>query len=76
MLYDFVCHVVLPSNMSYKNLDMHTLEQPGVKAPGTAKRITFLPAHKSATLTLLAGESSNKSIFGTLSPTYSKITKI
>lgn len=45
-----------------------TLEHPGVKAPGTAKMMTFLPAHRSAMFTLLAGESSNKSMFGTLSP--------
>lgn len=47
---------------------LHTFEQPGVNAPGTAKRITFLPAHKSAIFTLFAGESSNRSADGILSP--------
>lgn len=45
-----------------------TFEQPGVNAPGTANKITFLPAHSSAMFTLFAGESSNKSTLGTLSP--------
>lgn len=46
-----------------------TFEHPGVNAPGTAKMTTFLPAHKSAMFTRLAGESSYKSMLGTLSPT-------
>lgn len=45
-----------------------TFEHPGVKHPGTPKTITFLPAHKSEMFTLFAGESSNKSAFGILSP--------
>lgn len=40
----------------------------GVKAPGTANKITFLFAVKSPMLILLAGESSNNSIDGILSP--------
>lgn len=48
----------------------NTLEQPGVKAPGTANKTTFLPAARFAILTLLAGVSSNKSTDGILSPTY------
>lgn len=48
----------------------HTLEQPGVKAPGTANRTIFLPAHSSEMLILLAGESSKSSTLGILSPSY------
>lgn len=47
-----------------------TFEQPGVNAPGTANKTTFLFAHNSAIFILLAGESSNKSTLGTLSPSY------
>lgn len=42
----------------------------GVNAPGTANKITFLLAVKSAMLILLAGESSNKSIDGIFSPSW------
>lgn len=49
-----------------------TFEQPGVKHPGTPKTITFFPAHKSAMFTLFAGESSNKSALGILSPSCKK----
>ena len=42
----------------------------GVKAPGTANKTTFLLAVKSAILILLAGESSNNSTDGILSPSY------
>lgn len=48
----------------------HTFEQPGVYAPGTANKTTFLLAHKSAIFTLFAGESSYRSTLGILSPTY------
>ncbi len=33
----------------------HTLEQPGVKAPGTPKRMPFFPAKSSVTLTWWRG---------------------
>ena len=46
----------------------NTLEQPGVKAPGTPKMITFLPAVISAILTFVAGVFSYKSTLGSLSP--------
>lgn len=58
VLYETVCGF-------YKKL---TFEQPGVKAPGTANITTFFPAHNSAMFTLFAGESSNKSKLGILSP--------
>lgn len=44
------------------------MEQPGVNAPGTAKRITVFPLHNSDILILLAGVFSNKSTLGTASP--------
>lgn len=47
-----------------------TFEHPGVKAPGTANKTTFLFALNAARFTLLAGESSNTSTLGILSPTY------
>lgn len=46
-----------------------TLEQPGVKAPGTANMSTLRPAHKSLVLTVLAGVSSYRSTLGNSSPT-------
>jgi len=52
-----------------------TFEQPGVNAPGTPKNITFLPFVSSAVFILLAGESSNKSTDGNLSPTYNIYTQ-
>jgi len=45
-----------------------TFEQPGVKAPGTAKTTPFLLANKSARLTLFAGDPSKSSTLGSLSP--------
>lgn len=56
-------------------LIMITLEQPGVKAPGTAKTITFLPDDNSAKFTLLVGKSSYKLTDGMLSPTCKIITE-
>jgi len=52
-----------------------TFEQPGVNAPGTAKRMTVFPLHNSDKFTLLAGVFSNRSMLGTESPTcqHSKI---
>lgn len=44
------------------------MEQPGVNAPGTAKRTTVFPLHSSDILILLAGVFSNKSTLGTASP--------
>jgi hypothetical protein len=61
----------MPTSM-YKN---YTFEHPGVKAPGTAKMMTFLLAQRSEMLTLLAGEASKRSTLGTLSPTYFICTK-
>jgi len=49
---------------------LRTLEQPGVKAPGTPKMITFLPLTRSPVLILLAGESSKRSTEGRESPTW------
>lgn len=56
-------------------LPLLTLEQPGVKAPGTPNMITFLLDVNSQVLILLAGESSNKSTDGILSPTLNNIMK-
>ena len=47
-----------------------TLEHPGVKAPGTAKRTPFLLANKSAMFTLSLGLPSNNVTDGSLSPTW------
>jgi hypothetical protein len=46
-----------------------TLEQPGVKAPGTAKITTFFPLVRSEMFTLLVGVFSQSSTLGSLSPT-------
>lgn len=46
-----------------------TFEQPGVKAPGTPKIIIFLPAANEDMLTFSAGDASNRSTLGSLSPT-------
>jgi hypothetical protein len=46
----------------------HTLEQPGVNAPGTPNTTAFLLPISSAKFTLLAGEPSNNSTAGILSP--------
>lgn len=46
-----------------------TLEQPGVKAPGTAKITIFFPLASSARLTLFVGRSSKRSTLGIESPT-------
>lgn len=47
-----------------------TFEQPGVKAPGTPKMISFLFADNFAKSTLFVGLSSNKLALGSLSPSY------
>jgi len=47
-----------------------TFVQPGVKAPGTPKIITFFPFTASAMLTLSPGVPSNKSMLGSFAPTY------
>ena len=48
----------------------HTLEHPGVNAPGTAKRIPLLPANKSFMFTTVFGVPSCSSTDGRASPTY------
>ena len=45
-------------------------EHPGVKAPGTPNTTTFPSLQTSAKLTFLSGAPSNKSTFGTASPTF------
>ena len=50
----------------------HTLEHPGVKAPGTAKRTPFLLANTSAMFTLSLGLPSNNVTDGSLSPTWKR----
>lgn len=47
----------------------------GVNAPGTANKIIFLFALNSAMLILFAGESSNSSTLGILSPSWKRIQK-
>lgn len=51
---------------------MNPVGTDGVNAPGTANKIIFLLADNSAMLILLAGESSKRSIDGTLSPSWNK----
>ena len=46
-----------------------TLLHPGVKAPGTAKRIPFFPANNSLMLTFVPGLPSCNSTEGRVSPT-------
>ena len=46
-----------------------TLEQPGVKAPGTAKTTPFLVPNSSARFTLFDGAPSYRATVGSLSPT-------
>lgn len=47
---------------------VHTMEQPGVKAPGTANMSTLPAEHRVPVLTALAGVSSNKFTEGSASP--------
>lgn len=52
-----------------KNILKITFEHPGVKAPGTANTTIFLPVAIFARFTFFVGESSKRSIAGSLSPT-------
>ena len=49
---------------------VHTFEHPGVKAPGTANKMPFLPANRSFTLTFDFGLPSCTSTEGSVSPIY------
>ena len=60
---------------TWRNINNLTLEQPGVKAPGTAKITPFLLPTSSARFTLLAGDPSYRGVVGSLSPTYESCTK-
>lgn len=51
-----------------RNYILRTFEHVGVKAPGTPNKMPFLPANKSAMLTLLPGLSSYKVTLGNLVP--------
>lgn len=46
------------------------MEQKGVKAPGTPKRMPFLPANISLTLIVVSGVPSCTAREGSVSPTY------
>lgn len=60
----------------HSNAIVHTLEHPGVKAPGTANNTTFFPSQSSLMFILLAGVFSYKSTFGMRSPIYRKQRKV
>lgn len=52
------------------NVAMQTFEQPGVKAPGTAKRTPFFPLKSWSIETLFPGSPSWTSTAGRASPTW------
>ena len=64
-----IAYLLLNQKTDSRKINNQTLEQPGVKAPGTAKMTPFLLAKSSARFTLLVGDPSYSGVVGNLSPT-------